>query len=256
MKLKTIEVDGKTYAEISDGKPLYIEDSGKEVAFDAPGTVATISRLNGEAKGHREAKEAAETALKKFEGIEDPAAAIEAVKQVKNFKDKDLVEAGEVEKIKAEAIKAVEEKYAPVVEENSTLKSSLHQEKIGGSFARSEFIAEKLAVPTQMVEATFGKHFTIEDGKIIAKDASGNQVYSKTNPGEPAGFDEALELIVESSPFKDNILKGRGHSGGGSKGGSGGGSGGDKTITRAEYDQLDHATRRQQMKDGVKVVDQ
>lgn len=255
MKLKTVEVEGKTYAEISDGKPLYI-DGEKEVAFDAPGTVATISRLNGEAKGHREAKEAAEAALKKFEGIEDPASAIEALKQVKNLKDKDLVDAGEVEKIKSEAIKAVEEKYAPVVEENKTLKSSLHGEKIGGSFARSEFIAEKMAVPVQMVEATFGKHFTIEDGKIVAKDANGNQVYSKTNPGEPAGFDEALELIVESSPFKDNILKGRGHSGTGANGGTGDTGSGGKTITRSEYDAMPHGDRRKAMSDGVKVVDQ
>ncbi len=254
MKLKTIEVDGKTYAEVSDGKPIYI-DGEKEIVFDAPGTVATISRLNGEAKGHREAKEAAEAALKTFDGIEDPAAAIEAVKQVKNFKDKDLVEAGEVDKIKNEAIKAVEEKYAPVVEENKTLKSSLHQEKIGGSFARSEFIAEKMAVPIPMVEATFGRHFTIENGKIIAKDASGNQVYSKANPGEPADFDEALEIIVESSPFKDNILKGRSQSGSGAQGGGGDG-GGAKNITRSEYDALSHGERRKAMADGVKVVDQ
>src|SRR5690606_6729424 len=79
MKLKTLEVDGKTYAEVQDGKPVYVEDDGKEVAFDAPGTRNTISRLNAEAKSHREAKEAAEKALKGFEGIEDPAAAIKAL---------------------------------------------------------------------------------------------------------------------------------------------------------------------------------
>ena len=82
MKLKTLEVDGKTYAEVQDGKPVYVEDDGKEVAFDAPGTRNTISRLNAEAKSHREAKEAAEKALKGFEGIEDPAAAIKALETV------------------------------------------------------------------------------------------------------------------------------------------------------------------------------
>ena len=46
MKLKTVVVDGKTYAEVNEqGLTLYIHDDGKEVAHDAPQTVATISRL-------------------------------------------------------------------------------------------------------------------------------------------------------------------------------------------------------------------
>jgi hypothetical protein len=49
MKLKTVGVDGKQYAEIWDGKPLYLEDDGTPVAFDAVGTRSTITRLNAEA---------------------------------------------------------------------------------------------------------------------------------------------------------------------------------------------------------------
>lgn len=75
MKLKTVEVDGKQYAEVQDGKPVYVEDDGKEIAFDAVGTRAAITRLNGEAKQHRERAEKAEKIAKDFEGIEDPAAA-------------------------------------------------------------------------------------------------------------------------------------------------------------------------------------
>ena len=46
MKLKTVTIEGKTYAEVNEqGLPLYIHDDGKEVAHDAPQTVATISRL-------------------------------------------------------------------------------------------------------------------------------------------------------------------------------------------------------------------
>ena len=53
MKLKTIEKDGATYAEVKEGKPVYVNDDGSEAAVDLPGTAATISRLNGEAKTHR-----------------------------------------------------------------------------------------------------------------------------------------------------------------------------------------------------------
>lgn len=72
MKLK---LDENGNAVLQDGKPVYVHDDGKEVAFDAPGTVATITRLNSEAKGHRERAENAEKAVKAFEGIDDPAAA-------------------------------------------------------------------------------------------------------------------------------------------------------------------------------------
>lgn len=237
MKLKIVTIEGKTYAEVQDDKPVYVDDSGKDVAFDAPHAASTISRLNGEAKGHREAKEAAEATLKKFEGITDPAAALSALKTIQNLDDKKLVDAGEVEKVKAAAIAAVEEKYKPVVEERDGLKNALHSEKIGGSFARSKFIAEKMAVPGPMVEATFGKHFAIDGGKLVAKDANGNQIYSKSRPGEPADFDEALEALVETSPFRDNVLKGRQQSGGGANGGGGSGAGA-KTMTRDAFNQL------------------
>lgn len=255
MKLKTIEVEGKTYAEVNDGKPVYIEDNGSETAFDAPATRATITRLNGEAKGHREAKEAAEAALKKFEGIEDPAAAIDAIKKVAALKDKDLIDAGKVEEIKQQAIKAVEEKYAPIVQERDGLVNQLHAEKIGGSFARSKYITDKLAVPSDMVEAMFGKHFTLDSGKIVAKDANGNQIYSKANPGNPADFDEALEAIVGAYAGRDHILKGTGHNGSGKQPGTNGSGNGSKTITRADFDKLDASARVEKMKEGVQVVD-
>lgn len=237
MKLKIVEVDGKTYAEVQDGKPVYIGDDSREIAFDAPGTVATISKLNGEAKGHREAKEKAETALKAFEAITDPAAALKALETVQNLDQKKLIDAGEVEKVKAEAIKAVEEKYAPVVKENETLKGELHGEKIGGAFTRSKFIAEKLAIPADLAQARFGGNFKLEDGKVVAYDQSGNKLYSKASPGNLAEFDEAFELLVDAYPYKDNILKGDMKGGGGAQNPNGGG-GGKRTMTRAEFSAL------------------
>lgn len=255
MKLKTVEIEGKTYAEISDGKPVYIEDDGKETAFDAPATRATITRLNGEAKGHREAKETAEAALKKFEGIEDPKAALDAIQKVKSLSDKDLVDAGKVDEIKAATIKAKDDEYKPVVEERDTLKKALHDEKIGGSFARSKFIAEKTVVPADMIQAHFGRHFSIEEGNIVAKDAHGNQIYSKSNPGNPAGFDEALEIIVDQYPHKEHILKGTGAGGGGSKPGNGNGSGGEKTISRSDFESLSHPDRNAKIADGFTISD-
>ncbi|KRI70990.1 DUF6651 domain-containing protein, partial [Acinetobacter baumannii] len=169
---------------------------GKEMPHDAPHSVATIARLNNEAKTHREAKEAAEKALKAFEGIEDPAAAKKALQTIQNLDDKKLVDAGEVEKVKAEAIKAVEEKYAPIVAQRDALEASLHKELIGGGFARSKYIQDNIAVPVDMVQATFGHHFKIEEGKVVAYDPNGEKIYSRVRPGELANVDEALESLV------------------------------------------------------------
>lgn len=262
MKLKTIEHDGKTFAEVQDGKPVYIDDSGKEIAFDAAYTTQTISRLNGEAKGHREAKEAAEKALKAFEGISDPQAAMKALETISALDGGKLMDAEKAAAERKSAVDAAIKTYAERAEaaEKSAkeAREMLHGEKIGGSFARSKFISDKLAVPVPMVEATFGRHFTIEDGKIVAKDATGNPIYSKAKPGEVAGFDEALEYLVDASPYRDNILKGRNANGSAAPGGGGAG-GGAKTISRAEFDQINKSDPARAAKmvttDGIQVTD-
>lgn len=215
MKLKTIEVEGKQYAEIQDGKPVYVEDDGKEVAFDAVGTRATITRLNAEAKSHRERAEAAEKTAKAFEGIEDAAAARNALELVANLDAKKLVDAGEIEKVKAEIGKAFETKLGEATTRAEQLEQQLYAEKIGGSFARSKVIADKLAIPADMVQARFGQQFKIEDGKVVAYDGNGNKLYSRARPGELADFDEALEALIEQYPHKDYILKASGANGGG-----------------------------------------
>ena len=73
--------------------------------------------------------------------------------------DKKLIDAGEVEKVKKEAreafdqqLAAMENKHKPVATERDSLKNELHQEKLGGAFGRSKFIADKLAIPVDLVQ--------------------------------------------------------------------------------------------------------
>jgi hypothetical protein len=251
MKLK---LDANGNVVVQDGKPVYVKDDGTEVAFDAVGTTSTIARLNGEAKTHREGKEAAEAKLKAFEGIADPAAAVAALDTVSKLDQKKLIDAGEVDRVKAEISKAFETKLTDATTKAQQFEQQLYAEKVGGAFSRSKLIADKLAIPPDLVEARFGKSFTIEDGKIVAKDANGNKLYSPSNPGELANFDEALDLLVGAYPYKDQILKGSGASGGGA-GQSHQGAGGKKTITRAAFEQLDPQARAGVFKDGTVVTD-
>ncbi|GAA6162578.1 hypothetical protein NBRC116590_02820 [Pelagimonas sp. KU-00592-HH] len=216
MDLKTVEIEGKTYAEVRDGKPVYVDD-GKEIAFDVVHTTKTVTRLNGEAQGHREAKEAAEAKLKTFEGIESPEDAIKALETVKNLDDKKLIDAGEVDKVKAEVSKVYEEKLDAKDQEIGNLKTTLNDKMIGDSFSNSKFVEENIAVPKSLVRSEFSKNFSIEDGNVVAKDASGNLIYSKEKPGEPAAFEEALGILVSSHPDSEHLLKEKGSGGGGAK---------------------------------------
>lgn len=225
MKLK---LDANGNVVLQDGKPVYVHDDGKEVAFDAAATVATITRLNAEAKGHRERAEAAEKTVKAFEGITDPAAARKAMETVANLDAKKLVDAGEIEKVKAEISKAYQGQLDELTTKAAAFEKQLYDEKIGGSFARSKFIADKLAIPSDLVQARFGQAFRIEEGKMVAVDANGNKIYSRARPGELADFDESLEFLIESYPQKDHILKPSGANGGGAPAG-GGGTNGAKT---------------------------
>lgn len=237
--------------------PIFTGADGKDSPFDGDATIATISRLNGEAKGHRERAEKAEGTLKTFEGITDPTAAIKALNTVKNLDDKKLVDAGEVERVKAEAIKSVQAQFEPIVKERDTFQSQLYNEKIGGAFARSKFISEKVAIPADMVQAAFGARFKIEGGKTVATDANGQPIFSRTRHGEPADFEEALEILVDAYPHKATILKGTGASGGGASGNGNGGAGGQKTLTRAQFEALSPEARAAAVtgKDAVVVTD-
>jgi len=256
MKLK---IDDQGHAVIENGMPVYIHDDGRESPFDANATVAKITQLNAEAKTHRVAKEEALEQLKVFEGL-DPAAARKALETFQNLDSKQLIDAGEVQRVKDEAktafqqqLEQVEAKYKPVVEERDGLADKLTDMTIGYAFSGSKFIADNLAVPAPMVRATFGSHFKVEDGRVVGYDANGQRIFSRQNPGEIADLDEALSTIVASYPFRDQIVKGSGASGGGA--GGSGGAGGAKTANRQQFEGMDPNAQRAFLKDGGKVTD-
>lgn len=249
MKLK---LDEHGNVVVQDGKPVYVAEDGKEIAFDVIGTQASISRLNGESKGHRERAEAAEKSLKSFAGIADPAAALKALEVMSNLDQKKLIDAGEVEKVKGEISKAYQAQIDAANTKAQTLEQALYGEKIGGAFARSKLIAEKIAIPADMVQSRFGQQFKLEEGKTVAYDMHGNKIFSRARPGELADFDEALETIIDAYPYKDNILKGSGASGGGAQGGGQGT--GSKTIKQAQFDALPPKERAKLMQSGTTVI--
>lgn len=254
-----------TSGEGAQKLPIFIHADGREAPFDADTTVSTIGRLNGEAKSHREAKEAAELRLKSFEGIEDGAAALAALTTVKNLGAGELKTAAQVQEIKDAAAKSAREsveaatraaadKEKVLTEQNSTLTQQLNNHIIGGAFASSKFISEKLAIPADIAQKVFADRLKVEGGKLVPTDVNGNPLFSAVRHGEHADFEEAIEVYVNQYPNKDKILKGSGASGGGATGGSAGGGAG-KTMTRAAFDAATPAAKAEFAKGGGAVTD-
>lgn len=217
-----LKLDENGNVVVQDGKPVYVHDDGKEVAFDAVYTLGTITRLNKEAQTNREEAKQFKEKLALF-GDLDPSSAKDALNKLKNLDDKKLVDAGEIEKLKSELSQSFKDSYEPQLKEWQTkaeqANAALQNELIGGGFARSQFIKEKISVPVDMVQATFGNNFKIEDGRPVAYDSNGQKIYSRSNPSELASFDEALESLVGGYQYKDSILKGNQSQGGGFSGG-------------------------------------
>jgi len=233
MKLK-LDADG--HAVLQDGKPVYVADDGKETAIDAGGMIGTIARLNAEAKGHREGKEAAESKLKAFEGIADPAEAIKALGLVANLDAKKLIDAGEVEKVKGEITKGFTEKLTAAEKRAMDAEARFEDKVIGELFLGSKFLTEKTVLTPSIARSAFSRQIKIEDGKPVAYGFDGQKIYSAARPGELASPEEAIELLITSHPDRDNILKGNSNGGAGVRQGQGGA--GAKTMTRAAFEAL------------------
>jgi len=248
MKLK---LDANGHVVVENGMPVYEYDDGSAKPFDAVQSAAAIKRLNTEAKTHREAKEAAETKAAAFAGIEDPEAARQALQTVASLDGKLKVE---IEKVRGETAKALQGRIDAAEAKAKEIESRLHGELIGGGFARSKFIAEKLAIPADVAQAFFGSAFVIENGQMVAKGRDGSPILSKTT-GQAASFDEALEVLVGGYERKDSILKADQKGGSGAQPGTGGAGAQKQTIQRAQFDALDHSGRAAFAKAGGQVVD-
>jgi hypothetical protein len=122
--------------------------------------------------------------------------------------------------------------------------AALQKQLVAQAFEHSRFVADKLAVPADLLEARFGASFKPENGRLVAYDATGNAIMRRDNPGEPAEFDEALERLVAAHPQREAIMRGLGNAAGPSK-----------TMPRAIFDTMPPRDRMAHIKAGGLVHD-
>lgn len=237
-------------AVTDEGKIIYLDDenNNQELPLDPAAMYSKISALGKENQNHRTANKDLKTKLTVLDGIDDLAEyrkkADAALDQVANFNEEDWLKADKVDKLKSEITDAYEDKlkakdtaisdlqadHAGVI---SKKDSHINRLMISNRFAVSpHFVAigdrkAKTTLPPDIGEAQFGKHFKVEekgDDLVLRAYMGDEMILSKLNPGEPAGFEEALTIIIDGYPGKNNIIPAS-PSGSGGKGGSGQGAG-------------------------------
>lgn len=210
---------------VVDGNPVWIGESGDEMAFDAKANIIAAATAKREAAEARTKLKEAETKLSAYSGIEDPKAALEALKFATSMDGKKAMDDEAIKKIVESSVKPWQDKATELETVAEQFKTALYSEKVSKQFATSKFLNDKTILTPDAAEAMFGKFFKMDDGgKVVAVDASGNSIYSTTKAGEVADFEEAISTIFSTYQNKDSYLKASGQSGTGAiqNNGSGG----------------------------------
>ena len=236
MKLK---VDENGAVVLQDGKPVYVDKDGKDVAVDVPKLFEDVTALNAEAASRRKKANELEDKLKPFEGL-DADAAKKALETVKNMDAGILKNVEEVEKLKAEIAKGYTEKLDTASKTIAAKDGTIRQLLVSSAFRGSKALEATLLTP-EVAEAFFGPRFEVQEESgqvsVVGKRADGTPIMSRENPTQPAAFEEALGVLIDDYPRRDEILKAG--SGPGSGAGGNGGGGGDfpaktKNFTAAQ----------------------
>lgn len=238
-----LKLDDKGAVVVKDGKPVF-EDNGKEVVVDVPSLFLKITDLNTESAGRRRELS---TMKEKYSGLKDVEdinvfleTATRAIETVSNMDDVKKLDAEKVEAFKNETKAAYEQKVEAQNkiwnEKITDLETSvagkedvIYDLMVKSQFASSPYFTgeDKLTnlIP-EIAESHFGKHYKVEkndSGKLVVAGykADGTRIFSRSNPGEPADFNESMAEIIGDYPMRDAIIKG-GHGGSGGNGNSGG----------------------------------
>ncbi len=214
--------DGTIFQD-EKGFPVYIGVDGSEHPYDVDSKAKQIAELTEKASKRGKEIEAMTAKYAPFSDIEDIAAFLEEHKKnaetVASLADKDRENEANVQKRISEAVKAavnpVSAERDKLKAENEALAKNLNVAVIGNAFANSVYAAEKLVNPA-LAQQLFAGRFVVRDGKPIGLGDDGTELYGANGI---ATFDEALCKMVETSPFRENIMKpapgGSGSNGGG-----------------------------------------
>lgn len=231
MKLK---LDENGNAVVQDGMPVYEYEDGTEQPFDAAQTVSNfenkIANLTDEKDRHFNDKKAVEDKLKAF-GRLTPQKAKEYASTVKKLEGQKLVDEhgleqyqkqwteevatslNEEHQAKEESWLAEKENFEGTI---SNLQGIVYDQAVNNQFANHPYFSgdkPKTFYKPEHAAKIYGGSFKVDIGenkklKVYAVDPqTGKTLLSKKNHGEPASFNEAVELIVQQDAEHHDIFR-------------------------------------------------
>lgn len=256
LKLK-LDDDGKVV--VKDGKPVYLYEDGKEFVADID---SMLSKINTQSKDIEAVRKRAQDVESRFEPFKDLDADeldvyLDALEEIGGLPGLDKLKSSK--NVDIDAIKKqITEVYDGKLKEKDTVvqtkDAQIRQLLVSNGFGTSKFVSENLLIPPDIVEATFGKHFKVEDNQVVAY-LGENKILSRENPGEIASIDEALNVIVDAYPMKDRILKAAGGGSGAPGGGNSGQGSGANSIPRSQFNDMDPGAQAEYAMSGGLVTD-
>jgi hypothetical protein len=210
MKLK---LDEKGVVVLQDGMPVYVHDDGKEVPFDAPKAVEKIKVLSDDRDDWRTKATTYEGELGGFKALGVPAEdAAKALSTVKALDSGKLKTAEDWDRAKSEIAQGYKDQIDKITGERETIKADLEgklrNERLSRIFDGSEFLREKTHLIPDTARALFGESWREVEGKLVPHGQDGKPLFSRKQPGEFAGHEEALELLVTTHTQADRLLRG------------------------------------------------
>lgn len=262
-----LALDDNGHVKVTDdGKPIFINDKDKEVPVDVPVMYQKILDLGNESKSNREKLDELKQTFSVLDDIEDVPAWVEtakkAIEQVENFNDKDWMKVEKVESLKrqmkdaqATELKQVKKQFeTTITDQQVDLEKKdgiIRKLMVGNKFAVSPLFAgkdPKTSMTPDVAEAFFGHHFKVEEDEkngnapvVRAYFSNGDPVVSARpeSVGELANFDEAIQIIFDQYPNRDQYVPTGGRGSG--AGGGGGGTAEDDDLSKlqAQYSEAE-----------------
>lgn len=171
----------------------------------------------------------------------------DAFQKIEGLSKGELKTAKEIDKMKKQLAEDLtknftkkENEYKKSLEEitknNQELTSKIYQLMVNDKFNSSKYVSDKMNRSPRETRKLFGNNFKVEktetgDLRVFGY-INGEKINSIEKPGEYAGFEESLKIMVEKDPDKDSMLKGSGKGGTG-----GGGSSLSDGSLKAQYDE-------------------
>jgi hypothetical protein len=229
----TLKLNDEGTIELTDqGLPIWIDQEDKEVVFDVAKLYNDKRAANAESASRRKRIDELEKQLnelhEKYQDL-DVEEAKKAVETLQNIDQQKLMDTEGVESVKrqmkeaftAELTKEREKWESELKDKSTTLEMKSGQIRnllVKNAFVSSEFLREKTLLTPDIAYAYFGTHFDIRevDGEPRAVGRlNGEDILSKTNPGELAEPEEAIQIIIDKYPSRERILKGNVQAGSG-----------------------------------------